>query len=564
MATQQRVEVRMDELEAILERARPALSADDLEILKRALETLEFVTTELEKKGASIRRLRKLLFGSSSEKTRKVADKLGVDKTGNDNATQNKAATDGSDSTDETSTDPSTRDNTDGDADNDRAKRPGHGRNGADAYAGAETVEVSHESLESGGGCPDCPKGKVYEQAKPGVLVRVIGQAPLQATVIKLAKLRCNLCGTVFTACPPEGIGTEKYDETAGSMIAYLKYGNGLPFNRLDDLQDHLGIPLPSSTQWDIVNAVASKLEPAYKELIRQAAQGEVLYNDDTNMKILELMKQRKQAEEMDLDPAERTGMFTTGIVSTGGGHKIALFFTGKQHAGENLADVLKQRAKNLPPPIQMCDALSRNLPKAFETILSNCNSHARRRFVDVAENFPAQCLHVLELFRGVYNNDAYARDQNMSPQQRLEYHQTHSGPLMQDLKLWMTDQIEGKKVEPNSGLGDAIAYMTKHWDKLTRFLHVPGAPLCNNICERALKKAILHRKNALFYKTQNGARVGDTFMSLIHTCVLSNANPFDYLTELQRHADELSQHPQLWMPWNYRDTVEREQRLEC
>jgi hypothetical protein len=81
----------------------------------------------------------------------------------------------------------------------------------------------------------------------------------------------------------------------------------------------------------------------------------------------------------------------------------------------------------------------------------------------------------------------------------------------------------------------------------------VPWQGTHNNVCERALKKAILHRKNALFYKTQNGARVGDLFMNLIYTCQLNEANPFDYLTQLQRYAEEVAAGPELWMPWNYR-----------
>ena len=98
---------------------------------------------------------------------------------------------------------------------------------------------------------------------------------------------------------------------------------------------------------------------------------------------------------------------------------------------------------------------------------------------------------------------------------------------------------------------------MLKRWDKLTLFLRQAGAPLDSNIVERALKKAILHRKNALFYKTRNGARVGDMFMSLIHTCEWCGGNPFDYLTELQRHAGELAHAPGRWMPWNYRATLD-------
>jgi transposase len=163
----------------------------------------------------------------------------------------------------------------------------------------------------------------------------------------------------------------------------------------------------------------------------------------------------------------------------------------------------------------------------------------------------------VLEILGKVYHHDAIAQQQGMSPQERLIYHQTHSGPLMDQLKSWATAQLDDRKVEPNSGLGKAIAYLLRHWDKLTVFLRVPGAPLDNNLCEQALKRAILHRKNSLFYKTQNGAQVGDLFMSLIHTCRLNDINPFDYLTELQKHAGDLARNPSDWMPWNYRATLQ-------
>jgi len=128
----------------------------------------------------------------------------------------------------------------------------------------------------------------------------------------------------------------------------------------------------------------------------------------------------------------------------------------------------------------------------------------------------------------------------------------------MQQLHQWMEAQFVEHKTEPNSGLGKAISYLQRHWTKLTLFLRQAGAPLDNNIAERALKKAILHRKNALFYKTMNGARVGDLFMSLIHTCELNKVNPFDYLTELLRHPAELTVRPAEWMPWNYRETLAR------
>jgi transposase len=251
-----------------------------------------------------------------------------------------------------------------------------------------------------------------------------------------------------------------------------------------------------------------------------------------------------------------RKGVFTSGIISRTVDHVIALYFTGHKHAGENLLDLLRQRAVELDPAIQMCDALSRNLPAELRTILANCLAHARRKFVDLAGTFPDECLHVLRILQVVYGNDAIARDRQMSPGERLLFHQAHSGPAMAELATWMQQQIQQRKVEPNSGLGEAMAYMNRHWKALTLFLRVPGAPLDNNICERALKKAILHRKNAYFYKTENGARVGDLFMSLIHTCRLACANPFDYLTTLRRHIRRVRDDPAAWMPWNYQATA--------
>jgi transposase len=235
----------------------------------------------------------------------------------------------------------------------------------------APKVKVQHPTLKAGDRCPECIKGKVYPLKEPAVRVRVIGQAPVQATVYELARLRCNLCQEVYEAPAPEQMGETKREETAASMVAVLKYGSGMPFYRLAGLQDHLGIPLPPSTQWDMMEQAAAVIEPVYEELIRQAAQGQVLYNDDTAVRILAL--QRETA-------AERTGVFTTGIVATAHGRKMTLFFSGDKHAGENLADVLRKRAAESPPPIQMCDALSRNVAKGFTVILGNCLTHCRRK----------------------------------------------------------------------------------------------------------------------------------------------------------------------------------------
>jgi len=532
----------LKELQDIIARAgcRP-LSETDRAKLFETVETLAWMQQELAAKNISLARLRSLFGLSNSEKQGNLFGPA--------------------DSGDTTSKPPSDDDEKPEAKPQPKPKPKGHGRNAAAAYKGAEHIEVPHESLKPGDPCPTCPenyKGKVYPMGKPRTLVRVVGQAPLPATIYELQRLRCNLCGKIFTAKPPPGIGNEKYDATAASMIALFKYGSGMPFNRLRRLEGNLGIPLPAATQWKIVHEAAEKVAPVHDELIRQAAQGRLLHNDDTSMKVLALRKRIEKEQASGQARSKRTGIFLTSIVSElEDRHRIALFFTGRNHAGENMAVLLARRAADLQPPIQMCDGLDRNQPgRDFETVLANCLVHGRRKFVELLGSFPKECRHVIEVLGNVYMHEAATKEQGMSDEERLRYHQEHSRPLLDDLKTWMEEQTEQKLVEPNSSLGGAIAYMTKRWDRLTLFLHKPGSPLDNNIAERALKKAILHRRNSLFYKTENGAWVGDVFMSLIHTAELARANPFDYLTALLRHADDARRNPDQWMPWNYAATL--------
>ena len=526
----ERLDVTIEELEALLERVREPLGEAGYQKLQAAIRTLGYVTELLENREATLAALRRLLCRVSTEKTAQVLKQAGVEV----GEKKHKPAGQRSPET----------------------AAPGHGRHEAAAYRGAHKVKVPHGSLHPGDRCPECQRGKVYPLRDPGLLVRIKGQPPIEATVYELEKLRCNLCGEVFTARAPEGVGTEKYEATVASMIALLRYGSGFPWNRLERLEGSLGIPLPAATQWEIVAETAAVIQPGLQELIRQAAQGEVLYNDDTAMRVLALRRGTADGGE---ETGERTGVFTSGIVSTREGRRIALFFTGRRHAGENLGEVLKRRAAERDPPIQLCDALSRNLPKLpekLQVIVGHCLAHGRRRFVEVTPNFPEACRFVLETLGEVYGNEALA--QGLSPEERLRFHQARSGPIMDDLRAWLEVQFEEKKVEPNSGLGEAISYWLKHWDRLTLFLRQAGAPLDNNVCERGLKKAILHRKNSLFYKTEKGAQVGDLYMSLIHTCELNGANPFEYLTALQKHSAELAHNPSMWMPWNYRQALGR------
>ena len=513
------VEMTPGQVAAFIEQVEARLEPEQARMAVGMAATIAFLVAELKAKRVSIARIQALLFGAQTEKTAKVCPPKAGKKP-----------------------DPSA---------GPKVKKPGHGRNGANDFPGAATTKVPHETMKAGDECPECPNGRIYPTTRPAVLVRIVGMSPLQATVTELERLRCNACGEVFKAQTPEGMDPRKFDESAAAMVALLKYGTGAPFHRIARLQKHLGIPLPASTQWDLVLKASWSLDPIMDELERLAAQAELIHNDDTTMKLLD-------RPDLAKDPKARKGVYTTGLVArvVAGGERraIVLFRTGNQHAGENLADVLKRRNEELSPPIQMCDALAANTKGDFQTLVAHCLAHARRRFVDVIEDFPDECRHLLEALREVYRTEHETKA--MSPPERLAYHQNRSGPVMANLKDWFQDQLQSRKAEPNSGLGKAIDYMLKHWAELTLFLREPGAPLDNNICERALKRAILHRKNSLFYKTINGARVGDTFMSLIHTAELNEANPFDYLVELQKNHAFAEENPEEWMPWNYRQAL--------
>jgi transposase len=233
------VSLDINELNAVLARAEGRLDESDHEKLRLSVEGFVELRRLLEDKRMTIQRLRQLLFGARTEKSREgLADPHDASA-----------------------------------GDEDTPPRKGHGRRRAQDYTGAECVELTHPALCSGQSCPHCEHGKVYTQREPGVLVRIVGQAPLGATSYALEKLRCNLCGEVFTAPPPPQAGTKKYAESAASMIAVLKYGSGFPFNRLANVQAHLGVPVAPSTQWDIVKRAAEQLGPVHDELIRHSAQ---------------------------------------------------------------------------------------------------------------------------------------------------------------------------------------------------------------------------------------------------------------------------------------------------
>jgi hypothetical protein len=543
--------IKLGEVQELLARVRAVVSAEDYATLAGLVEMLLELTRLVREKGATIARLRRLLGHASTEKTAAV---LGGDAAGaagpasaggGEHGPETVAAGQGAGG--EVAT-PRTK-----------PKRKGHGRHPASAYA-ARHIGVPHPSLHAGDRCPGCVQGHLYRLAEPAHSLRIFGQAPLIAISWDCESLRCGACGQVFTASPPAEARGPKYAESAASMMALMRYGMGLPLHRLAQLQESLGVPVPASTQWEVVLAQVVVLVPVYDELVRCAADGSVVHNDDTFMRILEFMGKRrvKLLASGQLPDPDRTGLFTTAIVSVTAAGPIALFSTGRQHAGENLADVLAERSAELAPPIQMCDGLDRNLPTGHEVIASNCLAHGRRHVVDQAESFPEECRHVLEQLQIVFANEALCKKHGWAGEERRRFHEARSGPVMAALEAWMDEQLAEKRIEPNSGLGKAFNYLQRRWDKLTLFLRVRDAPIENNLCERVMKMAIRHRRNSLFYRSPRGARVGDIYMTLIYTAQLHGENPFRYLTALLTHERLVAERPADWLPWTYAATLEQ------
>lgn len=435
----------------------------------------------------------------------------------------------------------------------DKKKTPGHGRMPHTVYTEFKEVLLKIIAFQAGDACPKQCGGTLYvfEPNKPRVLLRIKGQNFADIYKYIVEQLRCNLCAYIIRAEIPVEIGTEKYDASFKAWVILQKYFVAVPFYRQQTFQRMLNFPLPDATQWDLIQQAAGFCYRIFNLLTVYAANGQLIQHDDTRVRIQEVIQENKNNPD-----AKRTGMFTTGMVTEYEGHKIGLFFNGTAHSGENMDFVLRKRDLEKPPIIQMCDALTCNLTKEIKTIICNCLSHGFRKFSELVNYFPTPCITIMKLLSQVYENDALTK--GMTPDERLTHHQTHSLPVMELLSRYLKALFDEKLVEPNSELGKSIKYMQRHWDRLTRFLSVAGAPLCNNITERALKIAIRNRKNAMFYRTRYSAHIGGMLTSIIYTCDLNEQNPHHYLTVLQEYPAEINKHPEDWLPWNYKATLKQ------
>lgn len=366
-------------------------------------------------------------------------------------------------------------------------------------------------------------------------------------------KYRCGLCGyRVEAKVPEEWEDKQKvYTPELKTYLALHKFFLAVPYHRMDTYQKMLNVPLPDSTQWNLIESVASCCYPVFNYSKILAANSKIIWNDDTVNRILDVIAENKKKEN------DSTGMHTTCIMAeTEDGHKIALYLKGTQHSGENVEDILRERDDDKAPIIQMSDALAVNTPATIATIACYCLSHGFRKIEYLDEYFPLPCMSIMKKLGKVFAFDGNTRE--MTDDERLAYHIEHSKPIMFALYAQIEDLLSSKDVEPNGELVKALRYFQNHWVELTRFLSVPGAPIDNNIVERALKLAIRVRKNALFYKSRYSAALSGMLISLIYTCTYSNVNPAIYLTALQKNAEAVTKNPQLWMPWNFDEQLKK------
>lgn len=480
--------------------------------LREILESYYDLLKEAEERQISIERLKRLLFGRRTEKSRARGRKPDRSPQPGPKSGQSKENI---------------------------SERKGHGRMPADIYQEAEVCTCEHSEVEVGQICPKCGRGRLRKQ-KPSIEMRISGQPPLGATRYELERLRCDTCGIVLTAPLPPEAPLAKYSPSAVSMIGLLKYGTGIPFYRLARLQQRLGVPLPVSTQYELLRDASQAVRPVFEHLWQRAADAELVFVDDSPMRIL-----HSDGSEL----AERKATQTSVIVARCGEHWIYLYQTSRRHAGDNLERLFASRSSNLPPPIQMSDAAAWNASHPIQTLVTYCLVHARRYFFEIQDYFPEVCGRVLETLGEIFHVEKQAKDRD--PLDRLQLHRRHSLPRLEELRDWLAERLEARHIEPNSSLGQAASYFLKHFEPLTGFCRIAGAPLENSVSERALKLSILNRKNAYFFRTDRGARVGDTWMSLIQTAASAAVNPFEYLTLLQQNASALQRFPENFLPWN-------------
>ncbi|MBF0315382.1 MAG: IS66 family transposase, partial [Oligoflexia bacterium] len=442
-----------------------------------------------------------------------------------------------------------------------KEKKKGHGRKKATAYTGATIVNIDHHTLFEGDPCPLGCGAKVYKY-DPGVYVRVTGAPLFSATVYQTQKYRCNGCQAIFEAELDKKVKAEsKYDMKAIVNIAMAKFELGIPYHRLEQYQKIMGIPLPSSVQTEKVEILANNCFKIFTYLEKMAANSPYLAFDDTVITVLEYEKENKDAKN---DKNFRKGYYASVIAAKINKEylemapAIVLIYLDRNHAAKNFDELIKLRENSLPPPMVMSDAFpTYGFYKDKNGVIDlNCLTHARRRFFDIKDVYTQECAAIIGMIQKIYINDGITKEQKMSNDDRFEYHQANSRPILNVLMDYCEDQLE--KCEPNGDLRDAIDYLLNHWNPITNFARVPGAMLDNNWIERLVKDIIKIRKNSLFFKTEMSSKIASIVLSIIETCKVCSVNSFHYLYSVMENQTVVKTSPHLFLPWNYQEYLQK------
>jgi transposase len=430
-------EMETSEIESLIERVERGQLADgDRQLIGRLLRTVLVLISILQQKNATIGRLKRIIFGGKSEKL-KVKEKAGEGEAGESGGKSEDSAP-GSGSGARTESQGAREEAS---SDQPKKRRPGHGRMGWQSFSGAEVVKCRNVELEPGDRCSYCG-GVIYETRDSKMTIKLYGAAPITAVRYEQERLRCSSCQQRYRAPLPEGVSEKKFDPTADVAIVMTKYGLGVPSYRLEQQQKMAGVALPASEQFERSEAMADALLPIFRELERTGADGRLLYIDDTRVRILSCLKEDQQRPEEERRATQTTGL----VIETAEGRKIVLYRSGRKHAGENADQLLQKRSEGLSIPLQMSDALAANAKGESVRELLKCLVHGRRQFVEIAGNFPIECRRVLEAIAKVYRFEG--ETEGMSAEERLRYHQTHSGPVMNELREWIEEQLREKRVE--------------------------------------------------------------------------------------------------------------------
>jgi len=574
------VSISEAELDALIERVREAqthelaLSPADYQLLLNVILTLASVQERLSETGQTIAKLRKLLGMVPSTEKLDALKRQGEAASGaSGDAGASGAAEEGAAAADADDK-PSTR----GSADKERKSRRGGGKT-KPPKPDPTIVHHKFEDMSRGETCPACLLGKVYKY-EPAQFVRVTGHSPYSAERHVREQLRCNACGQIFTAPLPDAVQADGdvgqlYGHSARSLMAINKYIAGSPFHRQQSVQQLLGMSISASTIFDQCELVADDLNPVFNQLRRDAANATLYYIDDTTHRILQ---QKPVKKTRGGKTRLRTGVYASALLAIGESppssgddppdppRRIVLYQTNVGHAGEWLDEILSLRQSGLAVPVVMSDALSSNQVSDVPVIVALCNAHGRRGFVELIEQYPDEIERALTLYQTAWRNDTVCWNADHSPEQRRDYHQTHSLPAMASIKRWCEEQMAGDNppVEPNSNLGKAMAYFINHYEGLTRFCQTPGAPIDNNEIERLLKIIVRDRKNASFHQTAAGAAIANVLTSALVTCQENGVNAFDYLNAIQQNRSAVKANPALWMPWNYTANSSATEKATC